>query len=325
MQSRRHHRTDWPELGWLHPLRDDSHTADSYPESRHQEDCFYQISLSSGVCRWLAAPNTFEQALYHLPVWNLWLELEAFTHSAHTVHEAFPEFESLVKSETAKAFRQAPWKMPAYVACKAVEGAPLAHALLDAGFQPIEHRKLYYCSVKELARNNRPFTNSSISFQSIADLPERDVALYHEQILDICSETFDRQGHSRHFTDPVLLERHPGITYTLAVMRHNFESLPPNQILLALDQEAGQVCGFSVFGQKFGLEEQVYTQLLSAVRKRYQGQGIYGGLSDFLMQRLPAEARLLNVTHAENHAIQRAYQKSGRRHLADTVILRKMY
>ena len=35
-------------------------------------------------------------------------------------------------------------------------------------------------------------------------------------------------------------------------------------------------------------------------------------------------ASLSNVTHTDNHKIQRAYAASGRMHLADTVVLRRV-
>jgi hypothetical protein len=61
------------------------------------------------------------------------------------------------------------------------------------------------------------------------------------------------------------------------------------------------------------------------VRKVYRGRGIYRGLTHLLSQALPQDAMLLNVTHADNAAIQRAYQDSGRVYLADTVVLRRVF
>jgi hypothetical protein len=67
-----------------------------------------------------------------------------------------------------------------------------------------------------------------------------------------------------------------------------------------------------------------YTQLLSAVRNVHRGKGVYAGLTKLLAEILPNESQLLNVTHAENHAMQRAYQNTGRLHYADTLVLRRI-
>ena len=144
-------------------------------------------------------------------------------------------------------------------------------------------------------------------------------------MLDICREAFGRKGFSRHFTDPFLLERRPGLDYILAAMQLNFDRLPPAGFLVALHGDADRVAGFSVFGEKPGLTGATHTQLLSAVRADYRGRGVYGGLTRLLWQSLPRDATLLNVTHADNREMQSAYHKSGRVRLADTVILRRIF
>jgi hypothetical protein len=159
-------------------------------------------------------------------------------------------------------------------------------------------------------------------------LDEKDPQ-HHEhfrvQILEICREVFGEQGYSRHFTDAFLREKLPGSSYITAAMRLNFARLDPGSFLVALDAAHDRVCGFSVVGKKPGLIPSLYTQLLSAVRRDFQGREIYSGLSRMLVRKLPSEAMLLNVTHAGNHAIQAAYQRSGRVLLADTVIVRRVF
>ena len=108
-------------------------------------------------------------------------------------------------------------------------------------------------------------------------------------------------------------------------MKLNFEHVMPSHFLVAVDIRFDRVCGFSAVGRKPGLNEELYTQLLSAVRKTYRGRGIYRGLTGLLSQTLPHDVPLLNVTHTDNRAMQRAYQDSGRVHLADTVVLRRVY
>jgi hypothetical protein len=134
-----------------------------------------------------------------------------------------------------------------------------------------------------------------------------------------------QRGHSRHFADDFLLQRAPGLTYILNVMKLNFEKVPLDLILLARDTESGRSCGFSILSERPGLGRPQFTQLLSGVGVAYRGRGIYAGLTRLLTEILPSEARLLNVTHAENHAMRRAYQKSGRRHHADTRVLRRIF
>ena len=78
-------------------------------------------------------------------------------------------------------------------------------------------------------------------------------------------------------------------------------------------------------GRKPGLNCDVYTQLLSAVRTGYRDRNIYQGITRFLAGRLPPDAVLLNVTHADNLPMRASYQRSGRRHLADTVVMRRVF
>ena len=56
----------------------------------------------------------------------------------------------------------------------------------------------------------------------------------------------------------------------------------------------------------------------------YCGQEIYRNLTNFFSQTLPPETSPSNVTHIDNHKIQRAHAASGRMHLADTVVLRRV-
>ena len=106
---------------------------------------------------------------------------------------------------------------------------------------------------------------------------------------------------------------------------HFFERLPPAGFLVAVDEAADRVAGFSVFGEKRGLTGATHTQLLSAVHGDFRGRGVYGGLTHLLGQSLPPEATLLNVTHIDNREMQSAYHKSGRIRLADTVIVRRVF
>jgi len=108
----------------------------------------------------------------------------------------------------------------------------------------------------------------------------------------------------------------------LAMMELNLKNVPPSQILLALAGE--QVLGFTVLTRK-GIGTGTYSQLLSIVRQTARGKGIYQALSHHVKAVLAHEGDvlLMNVTHAHNQAMLRAFARTGRRHLADTVVLRR--
>ena len=108
-------------------------------------------------------------------------------------------------------------------------------------------------------------------------------------------------------------------------MALNFENVTPEHFLLAFDTGASQVRGFSAVGKKPGLEGNTYTQLISAVSRDHHCQGIYLGLTALLAEIFAQDVRLLNVTHATNRDMGKAYKDSGRIHLADTVILRRVF
>jgi hypothetical protein len=217
---------------------------------------------------------------------------------------------------------RAPWSH-AYVATKVVQEEPLCQVLTDAGFEQVEHRCLYKSNVSKL-HISQDRLNNSIQYQSLAAISTNQRDGIREQILEICTEGFQR-GYSRHFADGFLLQRAPGLTYILDVMKLNFERVPSHLILLALDADSGRLCGFSILSERPGLGRPQYTQLFSAVRDVYRGKGVYAGLTQLLTEILPNEAQLLNVTHEENRAMRRAYQETGRIHYADTLVLRRIF
>ena len=307
-----YYRTDWPELGLSGPLCDGNSRVDSHAWQ----------GAGSSKWRWVCKPDDFESQLYGIPIWNLHLEImdsgEGWlarglisTRLSHKLQEILQQF-----------LEQAPWSH-AYVATKVVEDEPLCQVLTDAGFEQVEHRCLYKSNVSSL-QIAQDTINNSVQYQSLAAIAANQRDRVMEQILDICKEGF-QQGYSRHFADDFLLQRASGLTYILDVMKLNFERVPLHLILVALDADSGRLCGFSILSERHGLGKPLYTQLLSAVSKAYRGKGVYAGLTRLLTEILPNEAQLLNVTHAENHAMQRAYQNTGRLHYADTLVLRRIF
>ena len=273
--------------------------------------------------RWLAAQDAFESRLYGFPIWGL--RVEASLDDASGSQEAFfALLQEHLATELDGLLGAPPWGA-AYLCGKVVAGEPLHGALSRHGFEQIEHRRLYLTPAAAIAAGRTVDGDRAIRFTSLAGVDPDRHAGYRGQMLDICREAFGRQGFSRHFTDPFLVRRRPGLEYILAAMRLNFDRLPPAGFLIALHEETDQVAGFSVFGEKSGLSGATHTQLLSAVRADYRGRGVYGGLTRLLWQSLPRGAVLLNVTHADNREMQSAYLKSGRVRLADTVIVRRIF
>jgi GNAT superfamily N-acetyltransferase len=307
-----YYRSDWPELGLSGPLSDGNVRV----ASRAWQDA------GSSKWRWVSEPDDFESQLYGIPIWNLHLEILDSgdgwlarglnsTRLSCSLQEILRQF-----------LERAPWSH-AYVATKVVQGESLCQVLSDAGFEQVEHRCLYKSEVSKLRFSQDNF-NKSVQYKSLAAIAANQRDRFREQILEICKEGF-QMGYSRHFADDFLLQRVPGLKYILDVMKLNFERVPLHFILLALDADSNRLCGFSILSERSVLGKPQYTQLLSAVRKAYRGKGVYAGLTHLLGEILPNETQLLNVTHAENHAMQRAYQNSGRLHYADTLVLRRIF
>jgi hypothetical protein len=307
-----YYRSDWPELGLSGPLSDENPGADP------------QVWQGTGNSkwRWVSKPDDFESQLYGIPIWNLHLEIMDSgggwlasglnsTRLSHRLQKILQQY-----------MRQAPWSQ-AYVAVKVVKDEPLYQVLTDAGFEQVEQRCLYKSNVSNL-QISQDSLNHSIRYQSLAAIAADQRDSVREQILDICKEGF-QQGYSRHFMDEFLLQRARGLTYILNVMQLNFERVPLRLVLLALDSDSGRLCGFSILSERPGSGKPRYIQLLSATRKVYRGKGVYAGLTRLLTETLPSDARLLNVTHAENYSMRRSYQDTGRLHYADTLMLRRIF
>jgi GNAT superfamily N-acetyltransferase len=318
-----YYRSDWPEVGLPAALNEPS-SVDSAARLGGGEYWVHQTEVAGAACRWIATQSEFESNLYGFPIWSLRLEIDDADAGVLAAQLNSP----VLRESVTKAARQLsdvfPWRA-AYISAKVVKGESLCDALCKVGFEQVESRRIYHCRARDIISEASPFSGEDVCFTSLAAIDTKQLQAYRQQILDICREAFGERGHSRHFTDPVLLERLPGIAYILAVMDLNFERVAPSHFLVAVDVSSDRVRGFSVIGGKPGLGGHTYTQLLSAVRKAYRGRGVYRGLTHLLSQVLPQDATLLNVTHVDNRAIQRAYQGSGRAHLADTVVVRRLY
>jgi hypothetical protein len=276
------------------------------------ESCADELLL-----RWVFSRDEFESHLYDFPIWNFRVETDwpanGPLHPDDLKHAMASSIGRLIA---------APRLTPSYLFSRVVQSEPLYGMLLECGFQQVEARRIYRTRVGELA-NEQAATDESILFTSLDRIARERRGFLREQMLSLCEEAFGEKGYSRHFADPFLSARTPGRAYIVAAMRLNFERMSPDAFLLALEQ-CSLLCGFSVFGKKAGRDSEIFTQMLSAVRNDYQGRQVYQGMTRLLIESLPRDAILLNTTHAGNTAMLAAYEHSGRVHLADTVVLRRV-
>ena len=318
-----YYRSDWPELGLPEALNE-RNPSESAARQRDGTRWVQETEVLGALLRWVATRSEFESNLYGFPMWNLRFEVDD---TAGEVLADWPEDPNLrqhVAGTLSRMLDPPPWGT-GYVCAKLVSTEPPCNAMLQLGFEAVEHRRIFRCRVKDLDAAQDTRRPEGISFASLAADHPRQLAIRRQQILGICRETFEESGHSRHFVDPTLLARLPAVDYILAVMGLNFELVPLDRFLVAIDTRTDTVCGFSAVGRKPELGQTTYTQLLSAVLKTYRGRGVYQGLSRLLSEILPQDATLLNVVQKGNRAIQRAYQGTGRRCLADTVVLRRVF
>lgn len=310
------YRSDWPEIGLSSAMSEGTQA-----QAGNLPDWMDESRVGETVVRWVAFKDRFESKLYGFPIWNLRLEVENLEDDILDARAIWPQ---RAICEAIERFVTTPPWGAAYVFSRIIKTEPLYEPFLKCGFLEVEQRRLYRTRVEEIKAREPLSLDESIQFLSLAEAPPAQCSSFREQMFDVCADAFGDRGYSRHFSDPFLLERLAGRAYILAAMELNFERLDAGSFLLAVDRDSARVCGFSVVGKKAGLSFNMYTQLLSAVRKEYQGRDIYLGLTRLLVQKLPEEAMLLNATHTGNIAIQVACQRSGRIHLADTIVMRRV-
>lgn len=312
-----HYQSDWAEAGLISPLNSCMSGAD-------ERNCVREKKVSGADFRWIIKENGFESGFYGFPVLELRLEVDDPGGAFFTGQMDNVTLHREVYIETADIMRNPSWG-EAYLYSRLIRHEPLFGALEMLGFIEVELRRLYRCRFGDLNFTRQNVNSKSgIRFCTLADFPPEKIPGLNEQILGLCREAFT-SGHTRHFTDSLLSGTRSGIEYILAVMELNFRNAEPGHFLVAVESGSERVRGFSVLGAKPGVEGDVFTQLLSAVSVSYQGKGLYRGLTDLASRIFPPGAGLLNVTHVRNRAIQRAYRDSGRRHVADTVVLRRFF
>ncbi len=307
-----HYRSDWPEAGLSSAISERAQA--SVPVIR-ESDWIHEFRVGELLLHWVFSKDAFESRLYDFPIWSFHLE------SGWTATGYPRNMKDAIASSLRQLIAEPRWT-PSYLFSRTVEFEPLYEALLECGFQRVETRRIYRTRIGDLAKEPAP-RDQSITFTSLADIAPQQRDSLCGQMLALCEEAFGEKGYSRHFKDSFLSARKPGRAYIVAAMQLNFERVNPDSILLALDRDL-QLCGFSVFGKKSGLASDTFTQLLSAVRKDSQGRQVYQGMTRLLMANLPQDAVLLNATHTDNAAMQAAYERSGRAHLADTAVLRRV-
>ncbi len=312
-----HYQSDWAEAGLISPLN-------SYTSCASERNCVREKNASGAEFRWIVKENGFESGFYGFPVLELRLEVDDPDGVFLTSRMDNADLNRELYLETSDIMRNPSWGK-AYLYSRLIRNEPFFGALDRLDFIEVELRRLYRCRFGDLQRTrDNGDIGSGVKFCTLSDFSPEKIPGLNEQILGLCREAF-HSGHTRHFNDPLLSGIRSGTEYILAVMELNFRKVDPGHFLVAVEEESRGICGFSVFGEKTGVEGGVYTQLLSAVSGPYRGKGIYRGLTELASRIFPPDAGLLNVTHVRNRKIQRAYQGSGRRHVADTVVLRRFF
>jgi hypothetical protein len=317
-----YYRSDWPEIG-LSAATSEGMPTESPAQTDKAGELVELLPAEGLELRWIAVNNGFESGLYGYPIWELRVEARDIESSLLQTGPG-SRLETAIKSGLRRLIASPPWGT-GYLFSRVLKTEPLYAEAMAAGFCEVEQRRLYKTHIQNILPGIQSHRDDNIRFLSLDEMDPERHELLRAQILEICHDVFGERGYSRHFTDAFLWEKLPGSSYIAAAMKLNFSRLGPDSFLLALDDTEGCVCGFSVVGEKPGLIPGLYTQLLSAVRREYQGREIYSGFTRLLTRKLPPEATLLNVTHAANHAIQAAYQRSGRILLAETVIVRRIF
>jgi hypothetical protein len=307
------YRSDWPEAGSSRAISEGSPSAPDRP------DWIEETRFGELILRWLAWQDGFETSLYGLPICSLRLEIEGAGPDLPIRPESGPLLEGvaagLKRLLSTLAFPQC------YLLAKVCRNELTRGVLQKLGFLEVEARRLYRTRIGDLLASKMA-REPEISCATLADCPMEKRSRFREQVFDICEETFGRQGYSRHFHDPFLLNRLPGIVYIRAAMQRNFERIGPRSFYLALDTGLDRVCGFSVIVRKSSFEAETYTQLLSAVREQYQNRHVYQGITGLMQEQLPLDAVVVNATHDGNLAMAAAYERSGRVFLATTAGMR---
>ena len=315
--EKNHYQSDWAEAGSPYPLS-------NCAAGDRSGQCIHEKNVSGADFRWNLRENIFESEFYGFPLLELQLEVDdprmVFLNDQMDNQVLHRE----IYSETAEVIRNH-IRGEAYLYSRLVRHEPLSSALIRLDFREVELRRIFGCRFGDLKGfRSESFSDFVIRYCTLADFSSNQVPELQEQILEVCREAFS-SGHTRHYTDSLLFGRRPGTEYILAVMELNFKHVDLRHFLVAVDEDKTRICGFTVLGKKPGIVGSVYSQLLSAVSGFYRGQGVYRGLTELAARTFPPGAGLLNVTHVRNRKIQRAYQESGRRHVADTVVFRRYF
>jgi len=278
-----YYRSDWPEVGRQRAVNRQS--CPRPPADRTGYKVLEQ-EVSGAIVRCIAVRDDFESALYDFPIWYLSMEIMGpkvcLTNSRFENDSLQKAVENLIR----RLLAAPPWHS-GYVAAKLVEGEPLFDLLVRHEFKIVEKRRIFSCRIGELLSPKDRCPGDEILFMALAEIPENQIMLYREQILTCSRRVFSDNGFTRHFNDPFLLAKRPGIDYILAAMALNFKRIAPDHFLLAVKKDFTRLCGFSVVGEKAGPGNRIFSQLLSAVNHEYRGRGIYGGFTRLIKNPYP--------------------------------------
>jgi len=175
-----YYRSDWPEVGLPTPLIESSLI--HFNTCLDNRDWVQETKVSETTFRWVATKSEFESYLYKFPVWNLRLEVDDADYILLSDRLDNVSLHSNIKD----AFRQLLDALPcdrAYVSSKVVMDEPLYDALLQFGFEEVEHRRLYMCRVSDLTSRPSPSSLRGIRFTSLAATTPEQVSTYREHTM----------------------------------------------------------------------------------------------------------------------------------------------
>ena len=212
-----------------------------------------------------------------------------------------------------------------YVYAKVVRDEPFEKILAHCDFEVVENRKIFLtCNVNLISENDKS-NNYAISCISLEYMGREKRQEAQQAIRSICNEAFEEKGFSRHFSDSLLLKHMSGAQYMEAAIAKNFDSLVSANFVIARDNRSNEICGFTILVNRHQPDGLLFIQLLSVVRKKYRRRGVYPALTAYLSTIMPPDAMLLNITHLENNSMLQAYAANNRKHLADTIVMRRWF
>lgn len=305
--------SDWAERGKLHAIT----AGDNVVSNSFEADSVGSYTHGEVDTHWSLVANKIESEFYGFRVAELTLTV-AVDGAAVDMSQWLVENRVILRAELETAVDRCAGAVQ-YLTMKVAANDALSHLSQLADSLCVERRRLF-CS--RVVKNIEMEVLDHVILRTMEDARDLERDRWEVELRDVCRLAFRQTGYTRHFLDPVLSSRRSGLEYLDAMMERNLSNSAPRDIVVAIESDTKKIIGFSVRGRKGFSSAAVYTQLLSAVEPDFRGRGLYRSMSRSIESGLPADALLLSVTHRENLTMQRAAVALGRRHLADSDVIR---